>query len=49
MIADPTPVESAQAGGQATQRAAIHITGLRKHYGDVAAVNEVRARPACCG
>jgi putative spermidine/putrescine transport system ATP-binding protein len=41
MIADPTPVEPAQAAGQATQRAAIHLTGLRKHYGDVAAVNDV--------
>ncbi len=41
MIADPTPVQPAQASGEATARAAVHVAGLRKHYGDVAAVNDV--------
>src|SRR5271165_5829118 len=41
MIADPTPVQPAEASGQATARAAVHVADLRKHYGDVAAVNDV--------
>src|SRR5258708_39105430 len=41
MIADPTPVQPAQSGGQATARAAVHVSGLRKRYGDVAAVDGI--------
>jgi putative spermidine/putrescine transport system ATP-binding protein len=41
MIADPSPVQPAQASGEATARVAVHVTGLRKHYGDVAAVSDV--------
>ena len=41
MIAEPTPVQPAQASGEAAARAAVHVADLRKHYGDVAAVNDV--------
>src|SRR5215469_12408807 len=41
MIADPTPVEPVQATPEATARAAVHVLGLRKNYGDVAAVDDV--------
>ena len=41
MITEPTPVEPAQPSGVATARAAVHVADLRKHYGDVAAVNDV--------
>ena len=41
MIADPTPVQPARSNGEATARAAVHVAGLRKHYGDVAAVDDV--------
>jgi putative spermidine/putrescine transport system ATP-binding protein len=41
MIADPSPVQPAQISGEATARVAVHVAGLRKHYGDVAAVDDV--------
>src|SRR5271165_609493 len=41
MIADPTPVQPAEASGETAARAAVHVADLRKHYGDVAAVNDV--------
>ncbi len=41
MIADQTPVQPAQPSGQATAGAAVHVAGLRKRYGDVAAVDGV--------
>jgi putative spermidine/putrescine transport system ATP-binding protein len=41
MIAEPTPVQPAQADGPVSARAAVHVADLRKHYGDVAAVNDV--------
>ena len=41
MIADPTPVQPAQSGGQATARAAVHVSGLRKNYGQVTALDGV--------
>jgi putative spermidine/putrescine transport system ATP-binding protein len=41
MIADPSPAQPAQASGEATARVAVHVVGLRKHYGDVAAVRDV--------
>jgi multiple sugar transport system ATP-binding protein len=41
MIADSTPVQPAQISGEATARVAVHVAELRKHYGDVAAVDDV--------
>jgi putative spermidine/putrescine transport system ATP-binding protein len=41
MIAEPSSAHPAPAGGPATARAAVHVAGLRKHYGDVAAVQDV--------
>ena len=41
MIAEPTPVQSARSSGQATDRAAVRVAGLRKNYGDVAAVDGI--------
>ena len=41
MIADPTGVQPAQTSGQATERAAVRVSGLRKRYGDVAAVDGI--------
>ncbi len=41
MIAEPTPVQSARSSGQATDRAAVRVSGLRKNYGDVAAVDGI--------
>jgi putative spermidine/putrescine transport system ATP-binding protein len=41
MIADPTPVQPAQASDDTAARAAVRVFGLAKHYGDVAAVKDV--------
>jgi putative spermidine/putrescine transport system ATP-binding protein len=41
MIAEPTPVQPAGATDQATAGAAVHVSGLRKNYGDVAAVDGI--------
>jgi putative spermidine/putrescine transport system ATP-binding protein len=41
MIAEPAPVQSARSSGQATDRAAVRVSGLRKNYGDVAAVDGI--------
>jgi putative spermidine/putrescine transport system ATP-binding protein len=41
MIADPTPVQSARSSGQATEQVAVRVSGLRKRYGDVAAVDGI--------
>src|SRR5215469_5683854 len=41
MIAEPSPVQSAQAAPEAPVRAAVHVVGVRKNYGDVAAVDDV--------
>jgi putative spermidine/putrescine transport system ATP-binding protein len=42
MIADPTPVEPAQArSDEHATRAAVHVADLRKRYGDVVAVDNV--------
>ena len=41
MIAEPSSAHPAAAGGLATARAAVRVAGLRKHYGDVAAVHDV--------
>jgi putative spermidine/putrescine transport system ATP-binding protein len=41
MISDQTPVQPAQASGQATAQAAVRVSGLRKRYGDVAAVDGI--------
>ena len=41
MIADPTPVQPAQATPEAAARTAVHVVDLRKDYGDVTAVNNV--------
>jgi putative spermidine/putrescine transport system ATP-binding protein len=41
MIADPTPVQPARSSGQATEQVAVRVSGLRKRYGDVAAVDGI--------
>jgi len=41
MIADPTPAQPSPPVDSATARAAVHVVGLRKHYGDVVAVNDI--------
>jgi len=41
VIADPTPVQPAQATSVDAARAAVRVVGLRKNYGDVAAVDDV--------
>jgi putative spermidine/putrescine transport system ATP-binding protein len=41
MIADPAPIQSAQATSEAPARPAVHVAGLRKNYGDVVAVDDV--------
>lgn len=41
MIADPTPVQPVRSGGEAAERAAVRVSGLRKRYGDVAAVDGI--------
>jgi putative spermidine/putrescine transport system ATP-binding protein len=41
MIADQTPVQPAQATSEALARTAVHVVGVRKNYGEVAAVDDV--------
>jgi putative spermidine/putrescine transport system ATP-binding protein len=41
MIADPAPIQSAQAASESPARPAVHVAGLRKSYGDVVAVDNV--------
>jgi putative spermidine/putrescine transport system ATP-binding protein len=38
MITDPGPARAAAAGDPAAAAAAVHVSGLRKHYGDVVAL-----------
>jgi len=38
MITDPGPAPPAAAGDPAAAAAAVHVSGLRKHYGDVVAL-----------
>jgi len=38
MITDPGPAPPAAAGDPAAAAAAVHVSGLRKHYGDVTAL-----------
>jgi len=41
MIAVPSPAQRAAAGEQATAAEAVHVAGLRKRYGSVAAVDGI--------
>ena len=41
MIAVPSPAQPAAAGGPAAAVAAVHVSGLRKRYGDVVAVADI--------
>ncbi len=41
MITVPGPAQPAAAGGPAAAASAIHVTGLRKRYGDVTALADV--------
>src|SRR3984893_898556 len=41
MITVPGPVQPAAAGDPAAAAVAVHVTGLRKRYGDVVALGEV--------
>jgi putative spermidine/putrescine transport system ATP-binding protein len=41
MIADPAPIQSAQATSEVSARPAVYVVGLRKNYGDVVAVDDV--------
>jgi len=38
MISVPSPAQPAAAGGPAAAAAAVHVSGLRKHYGEVTAL-----------
>jgi len=41
MIGVPSPAQPAAAGDTAAAAAAVHVAGLRKHYGDVVAVADI--------
>jgi len=41
MIAAPRPVQPAAVGDGSTTRASVHVTGLRKRYGDVVALDGI--------
>ena len=41
MIDEPPPAQPDPPRGSAVARAAVHVAGLRKNYGDVAAVNDI--------
>jgi putative spermidine/putrescine transport system ATP-binding protein len=41
VITGPTPVQPARASNRATAHTAVRVAGLRKHYGEVAAVDGI--------
>src|SRR6202023_1357926 len=41
MIAVPSPAQPAAAGGPAAAVPAVHVSGLRKRYGDVVALADI--------